>query len=286
MVMIKDIAMKWSVKSVSGTEITRGAEPIPQASRYLRHYAPVCISGCLCLFAALAAGTEAGPGPADPPFEGRIQATVVRGDESLPLLYTIGTDTIRLEVTAHNRPHPINLVDRSSGEWILVFPHNRSFVRLKPEAWTAPAVSPSLPPIPLPPDLPGPGMMPMPVPVEKLELTATGQKTKLLGFDCERFELKRHGEILEIWATDELFRFPDYRRNQPHRFGPRMIEETWAELIRQRKLFPLLASLRFESGPERYRFEVQAVRRETIADPEGRLFKPPTGYHETDPLPF
>jgi hypothetical protein len=311
MVGIKDIAMKCSVKSPSGMEISRSAEPPLKASRHLFR----TLFGCLSLSASLAGGTEAAP-----PFEGRIQATVVRGDESLPLLYTVGTHTIRIGVTANNRPHPINLVDRSSGAWILVFPRNRSFVRLKPEAVATPAVpahpplpgpspdagsataapppmpaAPPMPPLPAgmppgvgpqaqPPGLPGPGMMPMPE--EKLELTATGQKTKLLGFSCERFELKRNGEILEIWATDQLLPFPDYRRNQPHRFGPRMIGEIWPELVRQRKLFPLRATLRFESGSERYRFEVQAVHRETIADPEGSLFGPPAGYHEIDPLPF
>jgi len=75
-------------------------------------------------------------------------------------------------------------------------------------------------------------------------------------------------------------------QNQPHRFGPRLIEEQWPELLKARKLFPLLAILRFESGPERFRFEVNTVTPEKIEDRDGKLFQPPPGYQEIQPLPF
>ena len=121
---------------------------------------------------------------------------------------------------------------------------------------------------------------------EKMELKATGQKTNMLGRACERFELKQRGETLEIWATDQLIPFRAYQRNQAPRFGPRMIQDQWPGLLQERKLFPFHVSLRFENGPERYRFEVQSIQAEPIADPEGRLFQPPPNYYEIEPLPF
>ncbi len=53
-----------------------------------------------------------------------------------------------------------------------------------------------------------------------------------------------------------------------------------------RKLFPLLATLKFANGPERLRFEVTTITPEKIADPDGQLFQPPADYHQLDPLPF
>jgi hypothetical protein len=137
----------------------------------------------------------------------------------------------------------------------------------------------------MPPGMPAMPPMPMmPGMMEKAELKATGQKTNLLGYACERFELKQRGETLEIWATDQLFPFVAYQQNQPHPGGPRQPEEQWPELMKARRLFPLLVTLRFENGPERYRFEVKSIEPGKVADPA--LFQPPPDYQEIEPLPF
>jgi len=128
-------------------------------------------------------------------------------------------------------------------------------------------------------------MMPMPG-MDKLELKATDDTKTLLGYACTRYELKQRGEVMEIWATDQLLPYQPRQQNQPPRFGPRMLEEQWPELLKARNLFPLLATLKFDSGPERLRFEVNTIRPEEIADPDGRLFQPPADYHQLDPLPF
>jgi hypothetical protein len=127
--------------------------------------------------------------------------------------------------------------------------------------------------------------MPPPM-MEKLELTATGDKTNLLGLACEKYELKQRGETMEIWATGHLFPFQPYVQNQPHRFGPRMIEEQWGELLKAKKLFPLLAVLKFENGEERLRFEVKSVTPQKPEEQDSALFQPPAEYREVQPLPF
>jgi hypothetical protein len=140
-----------------------------------------------------------------------------------------------------------------------------------------------------------PMMMP-PMPMEQMELKATGDTTNLLGYPCTRYELRQRGEVIEIWATDKLLPFQPYLQNQLHRFSPRLLEEQWGGLLKAKKLFPLLAVLRFDRpaapgnnaapapGPERLRFEVTAIISEKIID--AALFQPPPDYQETRPLPF
>jgi hypothetical protein len=128
-------------------------------------------------------------------------------------------------------------------------------------------------------------MMPS-MPLHASELKATGQTTNLLGYTCTRYELKQPGELLEIWATDQLLPFQPWLPNQPPRLGAPMLDEQWADLLKAKKLFPILAILKFEQGPERLRFEVTAIKPEKIADTDGALFQAPHGYQEIQPLPF
>lgn len=295
--------------------------------------------------AALAAGLFILTSPATA-FEGHITVASTQGGQTTALLYTVGTNALRLEVTGSDRPNPVDMLDRNSGELTLLFPNNRSYVHLPkaaepasamPPGFPAPPASlppgigpqtgapapsappPGFPPRPEPPNglppevgpqaqmsnaprvpampqmpgTPGMGSMPsipampmMPMPGEVMELKATGEKTNLLGFACEQFEIKQRGEIMEIWATEGLLPFQNYVRNQPPRFGPRLIEESWAGLLTAKKLFPLRASLRFENGAERFRFEVLSVTPQKLKPEDAALFLPPEGYFEIRPLPF
>lgn len=249
-------------------------------------------------------------------FEGRISASLSRGGETGHLLYTVGTNFLRIEQTDTNWPHPRNVLNLQSGQLTLIFPHNRSFLRLAsataPPAATSgftpqpPGASDSAPPPPEIPPAPGPqadspgvppnvaGAMPsfptmpgMPVPpMEKMELVKTNGQTNIVGQVCARYELKQHGQTMEIWATDRLFPFQPYLQNQAHRAGPRMLEDQWAEILQAKKLFPLLAVLKLENGAERLRFEVTAITPEKIEDNDDALFQPPPDYLETQPLPF
>ncbi len=56
----------------------------------------------------------------------------------------------------------------------------------------------------------------------------------------------QRGEVMEILVTATNLPFAPYLPNQPHRFGPQMIEEQWGNLLMAKKLFPLLAVLRYE----------------------------------------
>jgi len=150
--------------------------------------------------------------------------------------------------------------------------------------------APTLPGTVALPPMAGPGGMPampmMPMPGEALELTATGDKTNLLGLACEKFTLKQRGEVMEVWATKSMTPFQEYVRNQRPRFGPRMLEERWGALVAEKKLFPLVAVLKMENGAERFRFEVKTITPEKLKAEDAPLFEPPPGYQEIQPLPF
>ncbi len=268
-------------------------------------------------------------------FEGRISAVLMRGGEAQTWEYIAGTNCLRIERGETNWPYAKNLIARDTGNIILLFPHNHSFVRLKPTTENAvlsppmmmpampappagigpqthlpPAVPalpagvgptnlsglptpPAMPPMPVMPTrppMPAGGMMPAmpmtPMLGEALELKATGETTNILGYVCTRYEIKQRGQVMEIWATDKLLPFQTWLPNQPPRFGSQMLEEKWGGLLQAKRLFPLLAVLKFENGPERLRFSVISVKPQTIAEPSGALFQPPPDYQEIEPLPF
>jgi hypothetical protein len=235
-------------------------------------------------------------------FEGRIAATLTRGGQSANLLYTAGTNSLRVENTATNWPNPVDLLDRNSGGLTLLFPNNRSFVHLPTApapatdampmpalpAGTPPPGAPAMPNLPNMSVMPAAGGMPMmpAMPMEAIELKTTGETTNLLGYACSRYKIKQRGETMEVWATAQLLPFQPYVQNQSSRFGPRMIEEQWGGLVEAKQLFPLLATSKYENGPEYFRFEVKAVTPQKLTDQDAVLFQPPDGYIELEPLPF
>lgn len=120
----------------------------------------------------------------------------------------------------------------------------------------------------------------------KLELRATGEKSNILNYSCERYEIKQRGQTMEIWATDELSPFIAYLPNQPPSIGPPMIDRQWSSAFAGKNLFPLRASLRMENGVERYHFEVQSITPGKLTKDDLRGFQPPDGYVELQPRPF
>src|ERR1035438_5935956 len=82
------------------------------------------LCGCFCMLHSACCNSA-------PAFEGRIHAVMKQGNETNALLYTVGTNLLRVEMTATNWPNPVDILDRNSGELTLLFPNNRSFVHLK-----------------------------------------------------------------------------------------------------------------------------------------------------------
>lgn len=227
-------------------------------------------------------------------FEGLVQAEITQDSQTDNLLYTVGTNGLRVEMSDTNRPNAVDILDFTSGELTLLFPNNRSFVRLKaPDNRSAspPAGAPGMPDIPVPRPMSGaspvPAMPMMPPPaMEKIELQNKGRRTNILGFSCEQYEIRQRGQTMEIWATYQLFPFQPYFYAQPRRAGQRLLQERWAEAVKAQNLFPLLATLKSDNGPEHFRFEVKSVTPKKLTEDDAPLFQPPPNYRETRPRPF
>jgi hypothetical protein len=258
-------------------------------------------------------------------FEWEIYATLTRGAQVQNLVYTVGTNCLRIGIVGRDRPDPKNIVNLETGETTILFPNNRSFVRLKSNSTseshpgipgmvssTRPDIA-AIGPTKLPSDAPVPAMpqMPMAMPPavgpqagavpgksgapmvpmmpgfqEEPDFRAMGETTNILGQTCSRYELKGAGEVMEIWATEKLLPIHPYLASQSLELGPKRIERCWAEYLRAKKLFPFLAILKTADGQERLRFEVTNVTSKKIGDQEGSLFQVPSDYQEIEPLQF
>lgn len=254
-------------------------------------------AGIFCVLSAAFAICFAGVNPSSDRgriFEGRISARLTRDNQTEELRYAIATNFVRVESTATNRPMPSNILDRRSGELIIVFPHNGSFMRVKPGA---PSASPRTPPMPagIGPQsafpmvsagaAPGMAMVPMPpMGMERLELRDLNEKTNLLGYACEHFQIHQRNATMDIWATDAIAPFQPYLRSQP--IGASTPEEKWGELIQAKGEFPLLAILKSDNGLERLRFEVTSVIPQKLMNESASLFQPPANYRAVLPLPY
>src|SRR5580692_4424290 len=100
-------------------------------------------------------------------FEGRITTTLTRSGYTQTLLYTVGTNFLRIENLETDHPYPRDIVDLSSGQLTLLFPHNRSYVHL-PSADESPSAMP-----PVPPQMPSPPPQRMPRPTAPGNLPGT-----------------------------------------------------------------------------------------------------------------
>ena len=255
-------------------------------------------------------------------FEGTIATRLKAGDTVRTFRYTAGETALRLEVIGESRPTAVDLQDRATGGITLIYPHNRSFVKLPIENGTAQA--PEMPPAavaamagmgaetpPGPQGLAGapartPGMPEMPagvgprdgagiaggIPMPPMMMGAPmvlvhdKEKTNILGYTCYRYTMETRGEKWEIWATDQLMPFLNYMAIQQPKWGPIMLEKAWGTALAKEKVFPLKATLLENGGRERMRFEVTEITARKITKEEAQLFGPPEGYNQVEPLPF
>src|ERR1017187_8613532 len=123
--------------------------------RYAHRFQRVLpILGCLAAFVSTGVA-----------FEGRIHAVVIQGNQTNALLYTVGTTSLRVEMTVTNWPNPVDILDINSGALTLLFPNNRSFVHLKPATDAATSAAPGPFGMPMPPGGLPPGIGPQSAPV-------------------------------------------------------------------------------------------------------------------------
>src|SRR5579862_9410696 len=87
-------------------------------------------------------------------FEGRVSATLTQSGDAQNLLYTAGTNFLRIERLESDQPYARDIVNLQSGEITLLFQHNQSFVRLEPASAGASGAPPGFPAMPAMPRMP------------------------------------------------------------------------------------------------------------------------------------
>ena len=261
----------------------------------------------------------------DEPFEGKVTATLTRGDQATAIVFTRKGNQLRIE-EPEAKLEPVNIIDLEGKKLTIVYPHNTTFVHVDLAKPASNAKQPEIPPLP-PPALPsrsnppttvgpnispppgfptppprpsmpsmpnnpggGPGSMPMmpPMPMggpmmsEKAELKKTEQTKKIEGFECALYNAGQRGEQLEIWAINDAALFPFRliaRDFFGRHFGPRMLEETWPDVLQEKSLFPLEVTLKLEpGGMQRLSFKVDKIEKQKIENE--KLFQPPEKYLE------
>jgi hypothetical protein len=120
----------------------------------------------------------------------------------------------------------------------------------------------------------------------KLEFTASGQTTNLLGYACSHYTLTQRGLTMDIWATDQLPPFYRWQQDSaPRHHGPEMLQESWAEQFRSKNLFPLSVVLKNRKGDLNIlEFRVKSIKPKPLSDEQKMLFQPPSDFEKQEPL--
>ncbi|OAI42681.1 hypothetical protein AYO41_00675 [Verrucomicrobia bacterium SCGC AG-212-E04] len=221
----------------------------------------------------------------------------------LTILFPHNTTFVQVDLTRASAPSSSPPLPPSLGSAVSGppnFPTAPNLSAVQPGAQVGPSISPppgfpsppSMPSIPksqaatpviampaLPPMSAMPSMMGAPV---APDFKKSDQTRKILGFDCALYTISDRGQKFEIWATNDAALFPFRLLERDflgRRFGPRMLEETWPELLRNQSLFPLEAILKMEpGGQERLSFKVDKIKVKKIEDE--KLFAPPDNFLE------
>jgi hypothetical protein len=220
----------------------------------------------------------------------------------LTIIYPHNTTFVRVDLNLTKKPEQPGAAPLPPS-----FPTPPNLSASQPGAHVGPSNSPppGFPTLPSMPQMPNPGAgmampsMPMMPPIPGMfgpaELKKTDKTKKIQGFDCTLYTTGERGENFEIWATNDsaLFPFRLIERDfLGRRFGPQMLEETWPEMLRNKSLFPVEATLKMEpGGQERLSFKIDKIDSPSsprpVFDRTGKkidnaeeLFSPPKNYIE------
>jgi len=122
-------------------------------------------------------------------------------------------------------------------------------------------------------------------PLDTLALKATRQTTNLLGSRVENLPFRREAKRWRFGPRTNCFRWRRiWKIRRPDSAMPD--RATMGRTTAGASLFPVLAVLKFENGRERLRYVVSTVTPQTLTDDDQKLFTPPDGYIEIEPLPL
>jgi hypothetical protein len=115
---------------------------------------------------------------------------------------------------------------------------------------------------------------------EKFELRKTGEKEKILGYNCEKYLMTSADTNMEMWLTDELGAYMGMSSAMSGgrgRGGQTPQAQAWEKALEGKNLFPMHMVGLDTKGKENFRMEVSAIEKKSVADAE---LAPPAGFQK------
>ena len=117
---------------------------------------------------------------------------------------------------------------------------------------------------------------------EDTTLEKTGEKTRIAGYEAEKFISTHEGKKTELWLAEGLGAFMAMPNANPMGGGRRgggRSEQSWERALAGKDLFPLRVIGYDQSAKENFRMEATAIEKKPLPD---SLFAPPADYQKFD----
>lgn len=196
-------------------------------------------------------------------FEGKVRMKMIAGQKSSPahtIDYAVKAGLVRTEIGDAKGPGGIMIMNLPQREMTMLMPQQHMYM-----VHPLPAAAP--------------GANGGEAADQETTFTATGEKEKILGYDCTKYVVtSKHGST-DLWLTEQLGSF-SAMTPPPGPGGARGgAMPPWAKALEGKNFFPLRIVTHDPSGAEEMRMEVESVEPQSLPD---SLFTPPADYRKLD----
>lgn len=209
--------------------------------------------------AALLAATSFAFG-APKTFEGKVTYELTTGRGPVEMAYYVKDHQARTEISTGNRHAPVMLMNFNTHRMTILIPGQKMYM-VRPMHAPRPQGSSNASSMPAP---------------SRMDFQRTGQFETILGHKCEKFVVRSHGNVTEVWAAEGMGVFMNPTMEGPMGRGssPR---NAWESELRKHGFFPLRVVTRDADGHPIARMEAKAIDTSPLPD---SLFAPPGDYHK------
>ena len=183
-------------------------------------------------------------------FEGVVEFTVTGDQGTMPMIYMMKGDNVRVEMEGRPGMKAAFLIDAKENKSVMLMEQMKMYMEMP-----APPAADSGKPKP--------------------EITKTGKTQKILGYNCQQFLIK-DGELQsEVWVTKELGTFQMFKMGSRERNSN---AEAWQKMVGSEGGFPLLATTK-EGDTQTSKMVATKIEKKSLDD---ALFKIPEGFKQFD----
>lgn len=197
-------------------------------------------------------------------FEGKVRMKVTTGHSSHSIDYAVKSGLVRTEMGDAKGPGGVMIMNLPQREMTMLMPQQHMYMVHQ---------------------------LPAAAPVAKGDetadadttFTATGEKEKILGYDCAKYVVTSKHGTTDLWLTEQLGSFtamtpPPGPGGGPAAGGGAALP-AWAKALEGKSFFPMRIVSHGQAGAEETRMEVESVEPQSLPD---SLFAPPADYRKLD----